>query len=83
MCVAQIKAYYRANESWCQSILGMEIVKEGVIQITAGGCAGFVEVCVMHPLDLVKTRFQIQQRGSAEAYKSLADCFAKIYRSEG
>ncbi len=61
----------------------MEIVKEGAIQIASGGCAGFVEVCLMHPLDLVKTRFQIQQRGSAESYKSLADCFAKIYRSEG
>jgi len=61
----------------------MEIVKEGAIQIASGGCAGFVEVCLMHPLDLIKTRFQIQQRGSAEAYKNLADCFTKIYRREG
>lgn len=34
--------------------------KEAVIQIGSGGSAGFVEVCLMHPMDLVKTRFQLQ-----------------------
>lgn len=46
---------------------------------------GFVEVCIMHPLDLVKTRFQVQ-RGPADdpsRYKGLVDCFTKIYRTEG
>ena len=45
---------------------------------------GFVEVCLMHPLDLVKTRFQIQ-RGPDDPnrYTSLADCFRKMYRTEG
>jgi len=54
------------------------------MQIAAGGSAGFVEVCLMHPLDLVKTRFQIQ-RGPDDPnrYKNLADCFRTIYRSEG
>lgn len=35
-------------------------LKEAVIQVGAGGSAGFVEVCIMHPMDLVKTRFQLQ-----------------------
>ncbi|KAK3736886.1 hypothetical protein RRG08_000631 [Elysia crispata] len=54
------------------------------MQFAAGGCAGFVEVSIMHPLDLVKTRFQIQ-RGPEDPnrYTSLADCFRKMYRQEG
>ncbi|XP_045164759.1 mitochondrial 2-oxodicarboxylate carrier-like [Mercenaria mercenaria] len=54
------------------------------MQFVAGGCAGFVEVSIMHPLDLVKTRFQIQ-RGPEDPnrYTSLADCFKKMYRNEG
>lgn len=46
--------------------------------------SGFVEVSIMHPLDLIKTRFQIQ-RGPEDPhrYTSLADCFQKIYRNEG
>jgi solute carrier family 25 2-oxodicarboxylate transporter 21 len=54
------------------------------MQITAGGCAGFVEVCMMHPLDLIKTRFQIQ-RGPDDPtrYTSMLDCVRKMYRTEG
>uniref|UniRef100_A0A3B5KMV5 Mitochondrial 2-oxodicarboxylate carrier n=1 Tax=Xiphophorus couchianus TaxID=32473 RepID=A0A3B5KMV5_9TELE len=45
---------------------------------------GLVEICLMHPLDVVKTRFQIQ-RGSSDptSYKSLRDCFRTIFRREG
>ena len=35
-------------------------LKQAAIQIGAGGSAGFIEVCIMHPMDLVKTRFQLQ-----------------------
>ena len=35
-------------------------VKQAGFQLIAGGAAGCVEVSIMHPLDLVKTRFQIQ-----------------------
>lgn len=56
----------------------------GAIQFAAGGSAGLVEVSLMHPLDLIKTRFQIQ-RGPEDPnrYTSLYDCFKKISRSEG
>ncbi|XP_035850448.1 mitochondrial 2-oxodicarboxylate carrier isoform X2 [Sander lucioperca] len=38
----------------------------------------------MHPLDVVKTRFQIQ-RGTSDpnSYKNLSDCFRTIIRNEG
>lgn len=39
------------------------LLKQAALQIAAGGSAGFVEVCIMHPLDLVKTRLQIQTKG--------------------
>jgi hypothetical protein len=38
----------------------------------------------MHPLDLIKTRFQIQGKpGDPNHYNSIADCFRKMYRLEG
>lgn len=60
------------------------LVHLAALQFVAGGCAGFVEVSIMHPLDLVKTRFQIQ-RGPEDPnrYSSLVDCFKKMYRNEG
>lgn len=45
------------NSNKSQSIL-----KHAAMQIVAGGSAGFLEVCIMHPLDLVKTRLQIQTK---------------------
>lgn len=36
------------------------LLAQAMIQIGAGGSAGFVEVCIMHPMDLIKTRFQLQ-----------------------
>ncbi|XP_054894113.1 mitochondrial 2-oxodicarboxylate carrier [Poeciliopsis prolifica] len=60
------------------------VLREASHQIMAGGSAGLVEICLMHPLDVVKTRFQIQ-RGSSDptSYKSLRDCFRTIFRKEG
>uniref|UniRef100_H3B665 Mitochondrial 2-oxodicarboxylate carrier n=2 Tax=Latimeria chalumnae TaxID=7897 RepID=H3B665_LATCH len=38
----------------------------------------------MHPLDVVKTRFQIQRgNNDPNSYKSLGDCFKTIFRKEG
>ncbi|KAL8604797.1 hypothetical protein ACOMHN_028425 [Nucella lapillus] len=54
------------------------------MQFVAGGCAGFVEVSIMHPLDLMKTRIQIQRGpGDPHHYTSVVDCFRKIYTQEG
>jgi len=61
-------------------------LKTAAIQLAAGGSAGCVEVSIMHPLDLVKTRFQLQDNKSHQGiqqYNGLRDCFVKMYRSEG
>ncbi|TKR67434.1 hypothetical protein L596_023586 [Steinernema carpocapsae] len=39
-----------------------------------------IEVCLMQPLDLIKTRLQL---GGATQYKGVYDCFVKIVRKEG
>uniref|UniRef100_A0A8B9C723 Mitochondrial 2-oxodicarboxylate carrier n=1 Tax=Anser brachyrhynchus TaxID=132585 RepID=A0A8B9C723_9AVES len=59
-------------------------LQEASHQIAAGGSAGLVEICLMHPLDVVKTRFQIQ-RGKTDptSYKSLGDSFRTIFQREG
>ncbi|CAG9819584.1 unnamed protein product [Phaedon cochleariae] len=48
---------------------------------------GFVEVCIMHPLDLIKTRLQIQSKSLHESdpkyYHGIADCIRKMYKQEG
>ncbi|KAJ3302272.1 hypothetical protein HDV03_005211 [Kappamyces sp. JEL0829] len=49
--------------------------------LLAGAIAGVSEILAMYPLDVVKTRFQIQV-GKAE-YSSIADCFKKMVRNEG
>ncbi|XP_063216788.1 mitochondrial 2-oxodicarboxylate carrier [Bacillus rossius redtenbacheri] len=65
---------------------GPKLLKQAAMQIGAGGSAGFVEVCIMHPLDLVKTRLQLQGAqalGDPHHYAGVADCMRKMYRAEG
>eukprot|EP00095_Tigriopus_kingsejongensis_P003266 maker-scaffold69_size418775-snap-gene-3.29 protein:Tk03266 transcript:maker-scaffold69_size418775-snap-gene-3.29-mRNA-1 annotation:"mitochondrial 2-oxodicarboxylate carrier" len=60
--------------------------KDNGFQMVAGGCAGCVEVAIMHPLDLIKTRLQIQSNatlGSAHHYNGIGDCIGKMYKHEG
>lgn len=57
----------------------MDSLKEGGRQLVAGGTAGMVEVCLMHPLDLIKTRLQI----GGGHYSGLADCFRQTLNKEG
>ncbi|CAL1683914.1 unnamed protein product [Lasius platythorax] len=62
------------------------ILKEAAIQIGAGGSAGFIEVCIMHPMDLVKTRFQLQVKTAKIDplyYTGIYDCMTKMYKTEG
>lgn len=66
-----------------------KMLKEAAMHITAGGSAGFVEVCIMHPLDLVKTRLQLQPTRPKSSnydphyYTGLGDCIKKMYKHEG
>ncbi|KAJ3046084.1 hypothetical protein HDV00_003834 [Rhizophlyctis rosea] len=49
--------------------------------LAAGAVAGVSEILTMYPLDVVKTRFQLQV-GAGE-YNSIVDCFQKIIKNEG
>ncbi|XP_059505176.1 mitochondrial 2-oxodicarboxylate carrier isoform X8 [Stegostoma tigrinum] len=67
------------------------LLREAFHQTVAGGSAGvwlsskgLVEICLMHPLDVVKTRFQIQRgQGDATSYRSLGHCFKTMFHQEG
>ncbi|KAJ9057806.1 hypothetical protein DSO57_1019297 [Entomophthora muscae] len=53
-------------------------------QFIAGAIAGVSEILVMYPLDVVKTRFQLQVgKGGPDNYTSISDCFKKIIKNEG
>ncbi|KAF9335394.1 hypothetical protein BG006_000181 [Podila minutissima] len=59
-------------------------------QLLAGTMAGFAEVVCMHPLDVVKTRLQLQtlrpllpKPSTMVPYTSMIDCFAKTIQNEG
>lgn len=56
---------------------------KAVVQFSSGAVAGFIEVCVNHPLDVVKTRLQMQSADDPRRYKSIADCFKRMAKSEG
>jgi hypothetical protein len=47
---------------------------------------GCIEVSIMHPLDLVKTRFQVQSSTPVAGhhhYTSIAHCMKTMYHTEG
>ncbi|OCK83085.1 mitochondrial 2-oxodicarboxylate carrier [Lepidopterella palustris CBS 459.81] len=56
-----------------------------VYQFAAGAVAGVSEILVMYPLDVVKTRVQLQTGKGAgeEGYNGMIDCFRKIIKNEG
>ncbi|CAH0052916.1 unnamed protein product [Clonostachys solani] len=52
--------------------------------MVSGAIAGVSEILVMYPLDVVKTRVQLQTGvGASAEYTGMLDCFQKIIRNEG
>ncbi|KAL1899775.1 hypothetical protein Sste5346_002641 [Sporothrix stenoceras] len=56
-----------------------------VYQFAAGAVAGVSEILVMYPLDVVKTRVQLQTGTGTgpDSYNGMVDCFRKIIKHEG
>ena len=55
-----------------------------IYQFAAGAIAGVSEILVMYPLDVVKTRVQLQTASAGpDAYTGMLDCFRKIIAREG
>ncbi|MCJ1306194.1 Mitochondrial 2-oxodicarboxylate carrier 2 [Hypocenomyce scalaris] len=56
-----------------------------IYQFAAGAVAGVSEILTMYPLDVVKTRVQLQQGKGVgnEGYNGMLDCFRKIIKNEG
>lgn len=52
-------------------------------QLLSGAIAGVSELLVMYPLDVVKTRMQLQTSKSIVQYNGLFDCIKKIVAKEG
>ncbi|RPA82210.1 mitochondrial carrier [Ascobolus immersus RN42] len=56
------------------------------VTFAAGAIAGISEILTMYPLDVVKTRIQLQVGkpvAGQEQYKNMIDCFSKIIKNEG
>lgn len=62
-------------------------IQRAGMQVVAGGTAGFIEICLMHPLDIAKTRLQMQSSANplitGVHYNGVLDCFGKMYKREG
>ncbi|KAL2430594.1 Mitochondrial citrate transporter D [Exophiala dermatitidis] len=55
-------------------------------QIGAGAIAGVSEILIMYPLDVIKTRVQLQGKAPVpgqDYYTGMLDCFKKIVKNEG
>ncbi|KAK9870310.1 hypothetical protein WA026_006396 [Henosepilachna vigintioctopunctata] len=61
--------------------------KKSAVEFVSGGLAGFIEVALLHPLDLVKTRLQLQTKptkpSDPDHYNGIVDCFRKLRQTEG
>lgn len=52
-------------------------------QFLAGAAAGAIQCVICCPMELAKTRLQLQDAGPARTYKGSLDCLVQIYGHEG
>lgn len=52
-------------------------------QFLAGAAAGAIQCIICCPMELAKTRLQLQEAGPARTYRGPLDCLAQVYRREG
>ena len=62
-----------------------EPLKFFVGNIMSGGAAGAASLCVVYPLDFARTRLAVDvgKAGGERQFNGLADCLAKVFKSDG
>ena len=65
-------AIHFATYESCKKLLAMEEDESLAVQLAAGGMAGGVSAALTTPLDVVKTRLQLEGVNSATRYSSTA-----------
>ncbi len=65
-------AIHFATYESCKKLLAMEEDESLAVQLAAGGTAGGVSAALTTPLDVVKTRLQLEGVNSATRYSSTA-----------
>lgn len=80
--------YFAVFDFACQRIMrsrGLGDVNElGSAMIgLSGGVAGALSWLLVYPIDVVKSRIQVDGMVGTRRYRGMLDCFAKSYREEG
>lgn len=71
------------NEHRKSSLIGDFIYKHSFQHMIAGSTAGIFSKTIMQPVDLIKTRLQVQDGRGKHEYKSIFDAFRSIIKYEG
>mmetsp|Transcript_11135 Transcript_11135/g.17420 ORF Transcript_11135/g.17420 Transcript_11135/m.17420 type:complete len:398 (-) Transcript_11135:152-1345(-) len=74
---------YQGAKDWHRGLVGREATDAENFGL--GAFAAGATVCLMIPLDTVKTRIVTQPSASADfvPYRNMVDCFTRVFREEG
>ncbi|KAJ7570236.1 hypothetical protein O6H91_01G111100 [Diphasiastrum complanatum] len=67
-------------ESSSSSSNPKEVFIPSYVKAISGSLGGLVEACCLQPIDVIKTRLQLDRSGY---YKGIVDCGVKIVKDEG
>ncbi|KAM8939788.1 solute carrier family 25 member 45 [Pelodytes ibericus] len=80
--IPTIGLYFLTYEVLCKWLTKKEEVPGAWTMLFAGGCAGTVGWMAANPMDVMKSRLQMDGMQGVK-YQGLLDCFAKSIRQEG
>lgn len=76
--VPAVTTYFISFEYICNSLKRSRDQCSVVDLLYAGGAAGCLSWLITYPIDVIKTKYQVDN-----SYKSMLDCARKTYRAEG